>query len=185
MLNLRLKRKNLPNKVKHPRQLMFKYLKGANSGLTINSVSTSRLPILTANYSRKLTDKFGNTAEQKFKNLAYLCTNALDVVKKEWPSMKISSGLRDFVPPGGATKSQHLTGEAVDIQFPGLDRKGLVERAKQISGMIPYDQLLLEFNTPGGNGWIHISLKESPRGQAFTMNNHKKVSGDGEFVLVA
>ena len=140
---------------------------------------------MTANYSRKLTDKFGNTAEQKFKNLAYLCTNALDVVKKEWPSMKISSGLRDFVPPGGATKSQHLTGEAVDIQFPGLDRKGLVERAKQISGMIPYDQLLLEFNTPGGNGWIHISLKESPRGQAFTMNNHKKVSGDGEFVLVA
>lgn len=140
---------------------------------------------LTANYSRKLTDRFGNTAEQKFKNLAYLCTNALDIVKKEWPSMKISSGLRDFVPPGGTTKSQHLTGEAVDVQFPGLDRKGLVERAKQISGMIPYDQMLLEFNTPGGNGWIHISLKPSPRKQAFTMNNHKKVSGDGEFVLVA
>lgn len=144
-----------------------------------------QLKDLTKNYSRRLTNNFGTTAEDKFKALSYLCTNALDVIKEKYPSMVITSGLRDFVPPGGATKSQHLTGEAVDIQFPGLDRKGHMQRAKEISALIPFDQLLLEYTTPGGNGWIHISLKPNPRKQVFTMNNHRKISKDGELIAVA
>jgi uncharacterized protein YcbK (DUF882 family) len=144
-----------------------------------------QLKDLTKNYSRRLTNNFGTTAEDKFKALSYLCTNALDIIKEKYPSMVITSGLRDFVPPGGATKSQHLTGEAVDIQFPGLDRKGHMLRAKEISALIPFDQLLLEYTTPGGNGWIHISLKPNPRKQVFTMNNHRKISKDGELIAVA
>ena len=144
-----------------------------------------QLKDLTHNYSRKLTDRFGTTAEQKFKALAYLCSNALDIIKEKYPSMVITSGLRDFVPAGGSQKSQHLIGEAVDIQFPGLDRKGHMARAKEISALIPFDQLLLEYVTPGGNGWIHISLKPSPRKQAFTMNNHRRASKDGELVAIA
>lgn len=140
---------------------------------------------VTHRYSRKLTDRFGNTAADKFKALSYLATNALDVIKAKFPSMVINSGLRDFIPPGGAKKSQHLTGHAVDISFPGLDRKGHFERAKELSKLVPFDQMLLEYNTPGGNGWIHVSLTTSPRQQAFTMNNHRKVSANGQFAYIA
>lgn len=140
---------------------------------------------LTHKYSRKLTDRFGNTAQDKFKALSYLATNALDVIKAKYPSMVITSGLRDFIPSGGAKNSAHLTGHAVDIQFPGLDRKGHQQRAVEISKLIEYDQMLLEY-AANGNGWIHIAMKPNPRGMAFTMYNHRKVAGsDGKFVVVA
>jgi hypothetical protein len=139
---------------------------------------------MTMKYSRKLNNLYGSTAEEKFQNLCYLATNVLDPIKKKWPGMIITSGLRDFVPAGGSQKSQHLVGQAVDIAFPGMSRKDLPGRASEISAIIPYDQMLLEYST-SGNGWIHISLRKQPRAQSFTMYNHKKVSGDGEFVYIA
>jgi hypothetical protein len=86
----------------------------------------------------------------------------------------------------GNSKSQHNKGEAVDISFPGLSRLDLFERIKEVEKLVPYDQMLLEYLKPGGNGWIHISLtRRTPRKQAFTMVNHKRISNFGEFVQVA
>ncbi len=57
---------------------------------------------------------------------------------------------------GGSRKSQHILGEAVDIEIPGKSNYGL---AKWISKNLQYDQIILEFwNEANPNsGWVHVS----------------------------
>ena len=49
-------------------------------------------------------------------------------------------------------------GEAVDIECPGT---GNYDVAKWISENCDFDQLILEFYTPGipDSGWVHVSYK--------------------------
>ena len=59
---------------------------------------------------------------------------------------------------GGSSKSQHCKGEAVDIEVPGIPNAVL---AKWIRDNLEFDQLILEFYTPGipDSGWVHVSYK--------------------------
>lgn len=52
-----------------------------------------------------------------------------------------------------AKNSQHLTGQAADIQVPSMY---LWEVFKIIKEQLPYDQLLYEYDMQG-NKWIHVS----------------------------
>ena len=60
---------------------------------------------------------------------------------------------------GGSTRSQHCKGEAVDIEIPGISNYGT---AKWIQDNVEYDQLILEFYTPGipDSGWVHVSYTQ-------------------------
>ena len=55
-----------------------------------------------------------------------------------------------------ALQSQHAKGEAVDFEIPGVSNYDL---AKFISKQLSFDQLILEFYTPGSpsSGWVHCS----------------------------
>ena len=58
---------------------------------------------------------------------------------------------------GGSATSQHLNGQAADFEIQGLANYDL---AKWIEANLLYDQLILEFYTPGGDpnsGWVHCS----------------------------
>jgi len=59
---------------------------------------------------------------------------------------------------GGSATSQHSKGEAVDLEVPGVPT---AEVAQWISDNLDYDQLILEFYTPGetNSGWVHVSYK--------------------------
>jgi len=60
---------------------------------------------------------------------------------------------------GGAKKSQHMTGCAVDFEVPLVDNLELFEW--MISGGVPvFDQMILEHYVPGdpNSGWIHASI---------------------------
>ncbi len=61
---------------------------------------------------------------------------------------------------GGAPKSQHIRGEAVDLNLPGVANTVL---ARWIRDNIPFDQLILEFPDPDdpAAGWVHCSLVAS------------------------
>lgn len=136
---------------------------------------------LTAGGSRKIQDNVGLRADEIFCNLKALCENVLDPLKEKYPNIRINSGLRLE-----STKSQHNTGQAVDVSFPGLSRADLYDRVLEIQKLVPHDQMLLEYLTPGGNGWIHISFSASTnRQQVFTMNNHARVSPIGSFSKLA
>lgn len=58
---------------------------------------------------------------------------------------------------GGSSKSQHCKGEAVDIEVPGVPN---AEVAEWIRDNLEFDQLILEFYTPGipDSGWVHVSV---------------------------
>jgi len=57
---------------------------------------------------------------------------------------------------GGSSKSQHCKGQAADIEVPGVPNAELAEWIKE---NCDFDQLILEFYTPGipDSGWVHVS----------------------------
>lgn len=56
-----------------------------------------------------------------------------------------------------AKNSQHLIGQAVDIQVPKKDLKEVFDIIKT---KLPYDQLLYEYDMQG-NRWIHLSYNHN------------------------
>ena len=84
--------------------------------------------------------------------------------------INISSGYRSPAlnkAVGGAAKSQHLSGEAVDFTAPkfGTPRQ-IVEKIK--SSNIQYDQIIHEFDR-----WVHISFSEvANRKQALVIDTN-------------
>ena len=104
-------------------------------------------------------------------NLELLCINILEpiryMIKKPFAptSGYRTKELNDYI--GGAKNSQHMVGEAVDLDaISGVSNKDLfhiIER--MLSGC--YDQLIMEL--PGSNpwdGWIHVSHRQRDnRGQ--------------------
>jgi len=69
---------------------------------------------------------------------------------------------------GGSSRSQRGKGEAVDIECPGTSNYTV---AKFIEDTLDYDQLILEFYTPGipDSGWVHVSyIGEGNRKQSLT-----------------
>lgn len=61
---------------------------------------------------------------------------------------------------GGSASSQHMKGEAVDIEHHSVSNYRLAEIINQICPS--YDQLILEFYNPKDprSGWVHVSCKK-------------------------
>ena len=66
---------------------------------------------------------------------------------------------------GGSPTSQHMKGEAADIEVPHISHKDAIRFI--IASEIPYDQIIWE---GGDRGWIHIShaIGRPQRKQALT-----------------
>lgn len=105
------------------------------------------------------------------KRLEALVDNVLQPVRDHFGRpVRISSGYRS---PrlnraiGGSRTSQHMQGEAADFEIPGLSN---YEVAKWMKQNLNYDQLILEFYTPGvpNSGWIHVSYGPRMRNQELT-----------------
>ena len=62
---------------------------------------------------------------------------------------------------GGSKGSQHMLAQAADFTCPGFGSVAdIIEKIKQSD--IPYDQLIREFATAPGRGWVHISFTMLP-----------------------
>ena len=101
-----------------------------------------------------------------------LFENVVQKVRDEFGPTTINSGYRGPAlneAVGGSATSQHCKGEAVDIEVPGVENYDI---AKWIEDNLEYDQLILEFYTPGipDSGWVHVSYKADGenRGQSLT-----------------
>lgn len=96
-----------------------------------------------------------------------LAENVLQPVRDHFGPTGINSGYRGLElneAVGGSKTSQHCKGQAADIEVPGVANYDL---AKWIADNLDFDQLILEFYTPGipDSGWVHVS---------YTGNNHRK-----------
>ena len=107
-----------------------------------------------------------NPNAEQVEKLKALCENILQPVRDHFGRVKITSGYRSpelCIAIGSSVNSQHAKAEAADFECPGVDN---AELADWIHRELPYDQLILEFYTPGepNSGWIHCSwIPEKPR----------------------
>jgi hypothetical protein len=80
---------------------------------------------------------------------------------------------------GGSSTSQHSKGEAVDLEVLGVST---AEVCEWIAANTNFDQLILEFYTPGdtNSGWVHVSyVKDGEnRGETLTAS---KIDGVTEY----
>jgi hypothetical protein len=134
-----------------------------------------------ATFGHRIRAQAGLTEGQIAANLRTLAINVVDKIADRYGrgSFIITSGFRPQAQArGGAGTSQHGLGQAVDIQFTGLPNSGYADRAQELLGIIPFDQLILEYQTTGtGRPWLHISYAgERSRRQYFTMLNHQRTS---------
>lgn len=96
--------------------------------------------------------------------LVMLCDTLLEPVRRNFGRpVVINSGYRSPAlnrAIGGARGSQHVLGEAADIEIHGIANADL---ALWIAGKLPFDQLILEAHVPGdpASGWVHVSLSSS------------------------
>jgi len=107
-----------------------------------------------------------NPSPEQIEKLKSLCENILQPVRDHFGRVKITSGFRSVqlcLAIGSSQNSQHARAEAADFECPGVDN---AELADWIHKNLPYDQLILEFYTPGepNSGWIHCSwIEGTPR----------------------
>lgn len=79
---------------------------------------------------------------------------------------------------GGVPTSQHMRGEAVDVEIAGVSN---VELAYQVRDNVEFDQLILEFwdGINPSSGWVHVSAcADRPmRGEVWTFSRGAKTRG--------
>tara|TARA_R100001509_G_scaffold160719_1_gene128882 strand:- start:43 stop:519 length:477 start_codon:yes stop_codon:yes gene_type:complete len=107
-----------------------------------------------------------NPNAEQIEKLKLLCENILQPVRDHFGRVKITSGFRSTelcLAIGSSQNSQHAKAEAADFEVIGTDN---AELADWIHKNLSYDQLILEFYTPGepNSGWIHCSwIPDQPR----------------------
>ena len=99
--------------------------------------------------------------QQTLVNLCALTHNILQKIREEHGRTTVNSSFRCLDlnrAIKSSDKSQHVRGEAADIECPSIDNFLL---AKWIAANLDFDQVLLEFYTPGipDSGWVHVSYK--------------------------
>lgn len=114
--------------------------------------------------------------ERVVSNLIALCENILEPLRVALKKpVRVSSGYRCprvNVKIGGARKSQHLDGEATDIQVMSMEVEALFRFIK--ASDLPFDQLIQEFDS-----WIHISF--SPRNRRDILRATKLGNGHTKY----
>lgn len=89
-------------------------------------------------------------------NIKVLCEKILEPIRAKYGPIVISSGYRSktlnhYI--GGALKSQHMEGKAVDIDMDGMGAVTNKEIFEYIKYNLEFDQLINEFNY----AWVHVS----------------------------
>ncbi len=98
--------------------------------------------------------------EEHVERLKALCENVLEPLRRRFGVIRITSGYRCEElnkKVGGAAGSQHLRGEAADINVSG--RSGGMKMYEYIRDNLPFDQLLFENKAKSGIYWLHVSYR--------------------------
>jgi len=110
-----------------------------------------------------------NPNSGQIEKLRLLCENILQPVRDHFGRVKVTSGFRSeqlCIKINSSVNSQHAKAEAADFECVGTDN---AELADWIKNNLDYDQLILEYYTPGepNSGWIHCSYIPEGRRASF------------------
>ena len=106
--------------------------------------------------------------EEHINNLKLLADNIFEPIRGHFRCpILISSGYRskelnDKI--GGASSSQHLKGQAIDIDMDGSDYGTTnTDIFNYIKNNLPFDQLIWEFGNEIKPDWVHVSYSSRNR----------------------
>jgi hypothetical protein len=109
-----------------------------------------------------------NPDDKVIKNLELLAKNILQPIRDHFDkAIHIVSGYRSpglNKKVGGASNSQHLIGQAVDIDNDNTDISN-AEIFNYIKENLKFDQLIWEFGNDESPDWVHVSYSAKPRKQ--------------------
>ena len=110
-----------------------------------------------------------NPNADQIEKLKLLCENILQPVRDHFGRVKVTSGFRSVelcMAIGSSANSQHAKAEAADFECLGTSNAEVFDWIKE---NLPYDQMILEFFTPGepNSGWIHCSWIPEGRRASF------------------
>jgi putative chitinase len=127
------------------------------------------------------------TAEH-IENMRYCCEKILEPVRAHFGKpVQINSSYRAPLvnkAVGGSKTSQHVNGQAIDFEVPGVDNKVV---ADWVADNLEFDQVILEFYTKGdkNSGWVHASIKKSGGNRKVRMIASKSKAGGTVYTTVA
>ena len=107
-----------------------------------------------------------NPNADQIEKLKLLCENILQPVRDHFGRVTVTSCFRSpelCVKINSSINSQHTRAEAADFECLGTSNAEVFD---WIKANLPYDQMILEFFTPGepNSGWIHASwIEGTPR----------------------
>ena len=115
---------------------------------------------INAVFRNQILPIIGLTPQDRVCNLKGVATNICEPMLARFGPFNINSGLRNQnTTPNGI--SQHVKGEAVDIQFPGWTYARYWENATWIRDNIAYDQFIFEHSDKTGLAWYHLSFNRA------------------------
>jgi putative chitinase len=125
---------------------------------------------------------------EHIENMRYCCEKILEPVRKHFGKpVQINSSYRAPAvnkAVGGSKTSQHVNGQAIDFEIPGIDNKVV---ADWIGDNLEFDQVILEFYTKGdkNSGWVHASIKKEGGNRKMRMIASKSKAGGTVYTTVA
>jgi putative chitinase len=128
-----------------------------------------------------------NPTAEHIENMRYCCQKILEPVRAHFKlPVKINSSYRAPLvnnAVGGSKSSQHVNGEAIDFEVPGVDNKVV---ADWVADNLEFDQIILEFYTSGdkSSGWVHASIKRNGQNRNVRMIASKSKAGGTVYTTV-
>ncbi len=117
---------------------------------------------VSAVFPNQLTDlpAYSLTASQRCCNLQALAVNVAEPMRAKFPGMRINSAIRNTNTTSSGI-SQHVTGQAMDIQIPGWTYQMYWDNAPWVRDNIKYDQFIFEHSSNTGLAWYHLSFNQA------------------------
>ena len=115
---------------------------------------------VNALFPNPLISYMAYTAQIRFCNLQNLAMNVAEPLRAKFGPFTINSGIRNKSSTPSGT-SQHITGQAMDVQFAGWTYARYWENAAWVKDNLPYDQFIFEHSDKTGLAWFHLSYNSA------------------------
>ena len=143
---------------------------------------------LTVSPTAKKLGLSNNPTPEHIANMKYCCEKILEPVRAHFGKpIQVNSSYRSPLvnkAVGGSKTSQHVNGQAIDFEIPGIDNKVV---ADWVADNLEFDQVILEFYTKGdkNSGWVHASIKKEGGNRRQRLIATKSKAGGTAYTPVA
>lgn len=128
-------------------------------------------------YPHELTDIQGFDRNTRLCNLQALALHVCEPMFARYPNMRINSAIRNENTVSNGV-SQHVKGQAADIQIKGYTYDQYWDAAAWIKDNINFDQFIFEHSEKTRSAWLHLSFnREGNRGMILTMYRNQYSPG--------